>query len=93
MSVLPSSNVLGLVGWISCLVDWEELQEPPCGVAQGEVCGRVTNGVGVMGSIPTNLGKLSVSQVGRGAAMAADGSCALEVMYCKGVWHGRGSLP
>ena len=60
--------------------------EPLDEVAQGEVCGRVATRVGVMGSVPTDLGEFSVSSVGGGAPRAADCGCVQEVMYCGGDW-------
>ena len=38
--------------------------EPPDGVAWGEVWGRVTARVGIMGSVPIDLGESSVSWLG-----------------------------
>ena len=54
------------------------------------MCGRVAAGVGVMGSVLTDLGEFSISSVGGGAPRASDGGCVLEVMHCDGEWRVAG---
>ena len=43
----------------------------------GMVCGRVTTGVGIPGSVLKDLGECSVSPVGGGAPSTFKGVCAL----------------
>ena len=54
------------------------------GVAWGEVCRRVTIGVGVLGCVLTDLGECSVFPVGAGAPSTAECICVLEEMSFEG---------
>ena len=63
--VPPASNELGLVGQNGCWVDWAKLGELLGGVAWGEVCGRVTTWVGMVGSVPPDLREFPVPQLGK----------------------------
>ena len=84
--MLLVSGVLGPVGWTGMVTGQTGWSQESCwmGVPRGKVCGRVTVGVGAVGSVLTDLGECSVSPVEGGVLSTAEGICVLEVMHCEG---------